>query len=318
MFRNRTSRVLAAFAFGVISPWLLIQQSSAADPAEPGTTLPHAKSLSARAPTAAATAPNLTWSQIVEKHVAARGGAPAWKAVQTLQLSGKLEAGRGDSYQRAIQIVSSRKKFGGKGSQADVAPPAGEAQESGQQVQVPFTLEAKRPNKTRLEIEFAGKTAVQVYDGANGWKVRPFLNRTDPQPFTAEEAKSQTARADLDGPLVDYATKGTKVALEGADLVKGQPAYKLRVTLKQGLVQHVWIDARTFLDVKVEGIARQMDGKMRNVYVYQSDFRSVQGVMIPFVLETAVDGYPDTHKMVVEKAAINQHLDDALFAKPHA
>ena len=40
--------------------------------------------------------------------------------------------------------------------------------------------------------------------------------------------------------------------------------------------------------------------------------------MIPFVLETAVDGYPDRHRMVVEKAAVNPRLDEALFAKPHA
>jgi hypothetical protein len=304
--------------FGVVSPLLLAQQSSAADPAAAAGKLQEAKGQPAKAPAAAATAANLTWSQVVEKHVAARGGVPAWKAVQTLQLSGKLEAGSGDSYQRAMQIVNSRKKFSGKGTHADVAPAPDQTQEGSKQVQLPFTLEVKRPNKTRLEIEFAGKTAVQVYDGVNGWKMRPFLNRNDAQPFTADEAKSQTARADLDGPLVDYATKGTKVVLEGVELVEGQPAYKLKVTLKNGLVQHVWIDARTFLDVKVEGVARRMDGKVHNVYVYQSDFRSVQGVMIPFVLETAVDGYPETHKMVVEKAAVNPHLDDALFAKPHA
>jgi len=52
------------------------------------------------------------------------------------------------------------------------------------------------------------------------------------------------------------------------------------------------------------------------VWIYQRDFRPVQGVMIPFVLETAVDGYQDTHKMVIEKAVVNPKLDDALFAKP--
>jgi hypothetical protein len=83
-------------------------------------------------------------------------------------------------------------------------------------------------------------------------------------------------------------------------------------------VQHVWIDAKTFLDVKVEGTPRRMNGKMRTVWVTQRDFRSVQGLRVPFVLETAVDGYADTHKMIVDKVALNPKLDDARFMKPKA
>ena len=71
-------------------------------------------------------------------------------------------------------------------------------------------------------------------------------------------------------------------------------------------------------DVKVEGVQRHMNGKMRDVFVYQRDFRKVDGVTIPFVLETAVDGFPETHKMLIEKAAVNPKLDSSLFEKPHA
>src|SRR5256885_14389817 len=86
-----------------------------------------------------------------------------------------------------------------------------------QQVQLPFRLEMKRPSKSRLEIDFAGKTAVQVYDGQQGWKLRPYLNRNDVEPFTADEAKAEASKADLEPPLVDYAAKGSQVALEGLD-----------------------------------------------------------------------------------------------------
>jgi hypothetical protein len=81
-------------------------------------------------------------------------------------------------------------------------------------------------------------------------------------------------------------------------------------------VQHIWIDAQSFLDVKVEGTPRRMDGKMRTVWIYQRDFRAEKGVQIPHVLETAVEGYPDSHKMVVTKVAVNPALSDTLFAKP--
>ena len=48
-------------------------------------------------------------------------------------------------------------------------------------------------------------------------------------------------------------------------------------------MQHIWIDAQSFLDVKVEGTPRRMDGKMRTVWIYQRDFRSEQGIIVPHV-----------------------------------
>jgi outer membrane lipoprotein-sorting protein len=192
-----------------------------------------------------------------------------------------------------------------------------DAAKGDQQAQLPFVMEMKRPGKSRIEIEFAGKTAVQVFDGTNGWKVRPFLNRKEVESFTPDELKSEQGK-DLDGPLVDYAAKGTTVEVEGIEPVEGHDAYKLKLTTKSGSVQHVWIDKQSFLDVKIEGVPRRMDGKMRTVWVYQREFRSVQGVMIPFLLETAVDGFHETHKMTIEKAVVNPKLDDNLFAKPKA
>jgi hypothetical protein len=254
----------------------------------------------------------LTAAQIVEKNIAARGGLQAWRAVQTMSWSGKLDAGGGDSIARSRNYVMEKRHHATK---AELLEKKKNADEANKQVQLPFVMELKRPRKSRVEIEFAGKTAIQVYDGTNGWKLRPFLNRNDVEPFTPEELKSEAAKSDLDGPLVDYAAKGTKVELETTEAVEGRDAYKLKLTMKNGTVQHVWIDAQNFLDVKVEGTPRRMDGRMHNVWVYQREFRTVQGVMIPFILETAVDGYATTHKMIIEKAVVNPKLDDTLFAK---
>jgi hypothetical protein len=266
-------------------------------------------------PVAQAAPAKLSAEQIVEKNVAARGGLNAWHALQTLSLAGKMDVGGGDSVVRSVNFAhndmpSVRKKPtpGASPGQAPAAPV--------QQVQVPFTLEAKRPRQSRFELVFAGKTAVQVYDGTNGWKLRPYLNRDDVEPFTSEELKMQAQSPGMDAPLIDYAARGTKVELAGAEPVEGHDAYKLKLTLKDGTVQHVWVDAQSFLDVKVEGTPRRMDGELHSVWVYQRDFRPVHGLMLPFVLETAVDGYRNSHKMVIEKAEVNPKLADARFAKP--
>jgi len=264
---------------------------------------------------AASHVPNLTVVQIVEKHVAARGGMQAWRTVQAMSMSGKMDAGSGDSVARSERAARGAMGAASRKVRAGTASASGKGA-AGTQVQLPFVLQIKGPTKSRLEIEFAGKTALQVYDGTNGWKVRPFLNRNEVEPFTAEEAKEAQGKKNLDIPLFDYAAKGTKLTLEGAEPVEGRDAYKLKLTMKNGAVQHIWIDAQSFLDVKVEGIPRKMDGRMHNVWVYQRDFRAVDGIKLPFLVETAVEGYPDTHKMVIEKVALNPKLDDAMFAKP--
>jgi hypothetical protein len=310
-----SGRALAGIVVGLILSSLM-GASFAAETQSPGGPPQNTKSGQTQAPVSKPAVANLSAAQIAERNVAARGGAQAWKAVQTLQLSGKLEAGRGDSYTRSMGYARANQSAG-KGGHPAAAPPTGNAKD--EQVLLPFTLDRKRPHLSRLEVEFGGKTAVQVYDGTQGWKLRPFLNRTDVEPYTADELRSaEAARDELEGPLVDYAAKGTKVEFEKVEPVEGKDAYKLKLTMKGGTVRHVWVDAQTFLDVRVDGVPRRMDGKMHDVYVYQRDFRKVEGVTIPFIVETAVVGYPDTHKMIIEKAAVNPKLDDALFAKPHA
>lgn len=222
----------------------------------------------------------LTAAQIVSKNVAARGGLKAWRSVRTLTLSGRVEAG-------------------GK-----------------KNTDLPFVMKMERPRMSRLEIRFQDKTAVQVYDGEHGWKVRPFLGRNDAEPFTPAEAKAADAWAELDGPLIDYARKGNKVALLGTEAVEGKKAYKLKLTMRNGDVRHVWVDAATFLERKIDGDPRKMDGKLRNVAVYYRDYKTEGGLTVPHVLETVVDGNAQAHKMYIEQVAVNQSLDKSLFAKP--
>jgi len=265
----------------------------------------------------------LTAEQVAEKHVAARGGLAAWRSVQSMSWAGSMEANSGNSVARSQAYVAQmwdKRNPTARGAALQAAqkedaanPPAAKA------VELPFVLEMKRPGKSRIELEFAGKTAIQIYDGKQGWMKRPYLNRDDWEAFSAEQARASVGSWNMDGPLIDYAAKGSKLALEGVEKIDGNDAYKLKVTHKDGMVQHVWIDQKSFLDVKVEGTPRRMDGKLRSVWVMQRDFRQVDGgVRIPFAQETAVDGYRETHKVQLEKVAVNPKLDDTRFVKPGA
>lgn len=249
---------------------------------------------------AAAAPAKLTAAEIVSKNIDARGGLQKWRGVRSLSWSGKMDAGGNNEPRLNIP------------GQPTPPPP----KDPNAQVQLPFTLEQQRPRLSRLEIEFNGQTAVQVYDGSQGWKVRPYLNRDDVEPFTADELKVAANEADLDGPLIDYAAKGTKIELAGVEQVEGKDAYKLKLTLKNGHVIHDWIDAQSFLEVKMDGNPRLLDKRPHAVAVYLRDYRNVDGIKVPYVIETIVQGVQRTEKIEIDKVVVNPQLEESRFAKP--
>ena len=270
-------------------------------------------------PNTSPTARTLSAAEIADKNVAARGGLQAWRAVETMTLEGKMGAGGNQRATLSIPIPGAAPK-----AQRN---PEGVRTRPVEEVQLPFVMDLARPHKLRLELQFKGQTAIQVYDGTNGWKLRPFLNRLEVEPYTPEEAKTSSTQAELDGPIVDYAAKGTRIELDGMEKVEGRDTYKLKLTLKSGDVTHVWVDAQTFLETKIEGTPRRLDGTYHPVEVYYRDYRNVSGLEIPFVLETRVLpvgknalGMRDTpvppEKALIEKVVINPKFDAGLFSKP--
>jgi hypothetical protein len=247
-----------------------------------GLAFTTAAAVAATTPPAADKLPALTAAQIVDRNVAARGGLAAWRTVDTLTLAGQLDAG-------------------GKPN-----------------VELPFVMKMKRGHKSRLELGFRDQTALQVYDGTQGWKVRPFLNRNEVEPYTPDEVKAAAAFEELDGPLIDYARKGTKVELVGTEKVEGNNAYKIKLTSKTGVKRTIWIDAKTFLESKLEGEPKKIDGKMRTASVYFRDFKTEKGLTMPRVLETVYEGtkVKVARKMTITKATVNEPMQDALFQKP--
>jgi outer membrane lipoprotein-sorting protein len=228
----------------------------------------------------AASAADLTAAQIAERNAAARGGVAAWRAVQSMSMTGEMDAG-------------------GKTN-----------------AKLPYTMSLKRPHMSRLEIRFDNQTAVQTYDGKQGWKYRPYLGRVEAEPLTPAELQSEQATDELDGPLIDAERKGTKVEVAGVDKVEGKDAYRLKLTSAGGASRNLWIDAASFLEVKIDGEPRKLDGRAHKVAVFFRDYKTVNGLIIPHTLETVVEGVKKTRKIVVKSVAINPKLDDALFGKP--
>jgi hypothetical protein len=260
---------------------------------------------------------NLSVAAIVDKNVEARGGLQAWRAVQTMSLAGKLTAG-GNQRSTLPVPMADRRANRRPSKMSFPSRPSEEAQ-------LPFLMELKRARKLRIELQFNGQTAIQVFDGVNGWKLRPFLNRREVEPYTEEEMKASSSQADLDGFLVDYAVKGTQVELVGTEKVENRDTYKLKLTPQNGKPIHVWIDAQTFLEAKIQGQPRRLDGIYHPVEIYYRDYRPVNGLQVAHLMETKVlpaaqagkrkEAAIPTEKIIIEKVVVNPKLDDSLFSK---
>jgi hypothetical protein len=265
---------------------------------------------------AAVAAAQLPVDQILARNAAACGGIDAWRKVTTVSMTGQMDANKPRSSRPDYHPPVANPKR----PSATRAAPAPPADDPDKVIELPYRLEMERPLKTRLEIDVNGKAAIQIYDGVKGVKIRPYLGRSAPEPYTPAELQLAAAEQELDGPLVDHDRKGTKVALEGVDKVNGSDAYKLKLTFKNGTVRHLWVDASSFLEVKMDG-SRRLDGKTHAVETYLKNYKSVNGLMFPMLTETLIEGVPGSTKLTVATVTVNPALDDSRFqvdAKPMA
>ncbi len=224
---------------------------------------------------------SLSADQIIAREVAARGGADAWRAIRTMAWTGHIESGPGG--------IS----------------------------KTPFMMAFRRPDATRFEVLTQGQRSIRAFDGNNGWKLRPAgEGLPDLKDYTAEEISFAHDAAGLDGPLMDYKAKGVTVTLLGIDSVEGHAAYHLKLKLPSGHSHDAWVDVQSFLELRYDRPNRNAAGQTGVVSVYYRNYRTVNGLVLPLLIETGVGASPYTDKMIIEKVAFNPTLDPGQFAKP--
>ena len=204
---------------------------------------------------------------VVAKAIAARGGIKRIKSLNAQRLTGRISLNSGDS---GTLIV-----------------------------------ETKRPGMMREMVTLGGKSMIRTTDGIVGWAVGSLRNLAEPQQVNAEELRTLAASADFEGPLVDYKAKGNKIELAGKEKVGKRLAFKLAISMKNGENRIDFIDSKTHLEVKWQGLA---NGNI--VESYFRDYREVKGLMYAFEIDSG------SQKIVFDKIEVNPKLDPARFSKP--
>src|SRR2546429_3089190 len=202
-----------------------------------------------------------TVDEVIAKNIQAKGGADKLKSVRTVRITTKFSQGS---------------------------------------FRAEFRQEIKRADKVREEFIIQGLAQVQAYDGKTGWQISPFGGRKDPELLSQDDLKSLIVDADIDGPLVDYKGKGHKAELVGHDSMEGTDCFKIKLNMKNGDVRYYYLDADSYLELKVE-IQTTIRGALQESEVYYGDYEQVNGIYNPSPADQPQKATPPRRQSSVER-----------------
>ncbi|MCX6249423.1 MAG: hypothetical protein NTX61_01605 [Bacteroidetes bacterium] len=183
-----------------------------------------------------------------------------------------------------------------------------------QQDAMPVKIIRERPDQCFMEFDIQDITAYQGFDGQTAWWTTPWTGNPKPQIMPDDRAKDLKSRADFDGLLFNWKSKGHLVELIDLDTVETSQVYKLKITKKDGGIEFFFIDATKFILLK-RLYYRVVRGKEVAMENYYRDYRSVQGVLFSFTQDTHFDGQP-YNSLQFDAIELNKLVDGQIFRMP--
>ena len=223
-----------------------------------------------------------TVDDVIEKHLTAIGGRAALAKITSRSMTGTIA----------------------------LSTPVGEL--SG-----PVQVMNVAPNKARTLIKLdlsavgAGEMTVdQRFDGTVGFVADSMQGNRDITGNQLENMKNST----FPSPFLDYKDRGVTLELGGKEEIGGKDAYLLTVKPKTGSVVRQWVDADTYLPLRVAiKVEVPQMGEVEQTTEF-SDFRDVDGVKVPFTLKSSSAAQSFT--ITLTKVEHNTKIDETLFVKP--
>ena len=212
--------------------------------------------------------------ELLARYVAAMGGAKAINAVTSIVMKGTLD-------------VAGLSRGGS------------------------FEIYAQAPDKsmTMMDAYPFGKTKL-AYNGRSGWSqtvnegVRPVKAGAD--------LASLRRHGDIYG-VVRVKSNFAKVTLAGSSHIGYREVYVLDLQPAVGAVERLYLDAKTYLPVRMN-TARRLGALTVPVEIYYDDWRAVEGIQYPFSMSQRFEKL--TFSLTVKEIRHNLALEASLFEAP--
>jgi outer membrane lipoprotein-sorting protein len=178
----------------------------------------------------------------------------------------------------------------------------------------------KAPNKARsyvrLDLSQVGGTEVVVDQRCDGKTAFAINSMQGDRDVTGNQLQNML-NANFPTPLMKYKDAGTKVELAGKDKVGMRDVFVLQYTPKAGSSSRQFFDAETYLLLRVvmKIDTPELGGEIEQT-TDLSDYREIDGVKIPFTVQTV--NSVQTVTIRLDKIEHNKPIDDSMFAKPAA
>ena len=135
----------------------------------------------------------------------------------------------------------------------------------------------------------------------------PVQGMDAPQDMEPDQYKSTVTQMDLQGTFCNYKEKGTTIELQGKETVDGSEAYKLKVTLKNGIVATYYIDTKTNRVIKTTA-TMNVGGQDMEVTTSYSDYKqNADGFWFAYTVVT------QRGTITYDKITTNMPVDESIY-----
>lgn len=180
-----------------------------------------------------------------------------------------------------------------------------------------FVREVKRPGKVRMEVTLAGKTTVETYDGAVGWKLDGIAGNGTARHLSTDEKSRLAEEADVDGPFADFATKGTSIEALDKEWLGPSLVWKLKVALKSGETEFYYVESTGYYILLRENTRVSDNATTKSDTIYK-DFRRVEGILFPFTVVSSTDKGDPATILQFQTIEVNRPISDSDFGLPES
>jgi outer membrane lipoprotein-sorting protein len=183
-------------------------------------------------------------------------------------------------------------------------------------IEMPIKFTTKRPNKAFMEMEIQGAKVTMGFDGTNGWAIQPWTGSSEPVDLVGPDLRPLEEMSDLDGNLWNYQEKGHQLEMVGTEDLAGTEVYVIKNTRKNGNIFYYYLDSKKYIILKMK-YKMVVNGQETEMVALMSNFKDVDGYVMPFTTEQKFDGQTGM-TINYDEVKFNVEIDDAIFLKPSA
>lgn len=173
------------------------------------------------------------------------------------------------------------------------------------------------PNKARtlikLDLTALGAGPMQIDQRFNGTTGYMLDSLQGDRPITGSQLENMKSGA-FPSPFLNYKERGATVELKGKEKVGERDAFLLIFTPKDGAVIRQYVDAESYLPVRMVSAVEVPGMGALDQTSDLSDQRDVDGVKVPFLIKSTSAAQSFT--IAVTKIEHNGAVDEKLFVKP--